>query len=147
MIFWSVGRRFTAASPGSGVVAFLSKVQVLRVHQKLIERFGGIAGVRDAGALEAALERPQATFEGEDLYTTVGEKAAALFHSLVTNHPFTDGNKRTAALCAELFVLVNGFDLLATDEELEELTMATARGEREAAEVAIWLEQRLRPLP
>jgi death-on-curing protein len=128
------------------VVAFLSKAQVLRVHQRLIERFGGIAGLRDEAALDSALMRPQATFEGEDLYATPADKAAAMFHSLVVNHPFGDGNKRTAALCAELFLLVNGFELVASDDELEEITMSTARGEREAAEVAIWLEQRLRAL-
>lgn len=127
------------------MIVFLSKAQVRRVHERLIERFGGAAGVRDEGALESALARPQATFEGEDLFSTAAEKAAALFHALVANHPFLDGNKRTAALCAELFLLVNGFELLASDDELEALTMSMARGERMVEEVAIWLEQRLRP--
>ncbi len=128
------------------MIVFLSKPQVLRVHERQIERFGGSAGLRDEGALDSALARPQATFGGEDLYPSLAEKAAALFHSLVANHPFLDGNKRTAAMCSELFVLVNGFEIEATDDELEELTMAAARGERESEEIAIWLEQRLRPL-
>jgi death-on-curing protein len=58
-------------------------------------------------------------------------------------HPFVDGNKRTAARCCELFVLVDGFEIVASDDDLEEITMATARGEREAQEISIWLEQRL----
>ena len=126
--------------------AFLSRAQVLRIHQRQIEHFGGINGVRDSRALDSALARPQSTFGGEDLYPTLAEKAAALLHSLVSNHPFLDGNKRTAAMSAELFLLVNGFELLASDEELEELVMSTARGEREAEEIGIWLEQRLRQL-
>ena len=84
-----------------------------------------------------------ATFGGEDLYPTFAEKAAALLHSLVSNHPFLDGNKRTAAMSTELLLLVNGLEILASDQELEELVMSTARGERQAEEIAIWLEQRL----
>ena len=125
------------------MIAYFSKQQVLRMHSRQIERFGGSPGLRDEGALDAALARPQATFGGEDLYPTLAEKAAALFHSLVSNHPFVDGNKRTAAMCAELFLLVNGFEVLASDDDLEKLTMASARGEREAEEIAIWFEQRL----
>jgi death-on-curing protein len=128
------------------VVVYLSKAQIQHVHERLIERFGGPVGLRDEGALESVIARPQATFEGEDLHPTLAAKAAALFHSLVVTHPFADGNKRVAALTAELFLLVNGFELLATDDELEEITIATARGLREAEAVGIWLEQRLRPL-
>ncbi len=128
------------------MIVFLSKQQVLHIHQRQIERFGGSTGVRDEGALEAALARPMATFGGQDLYPTLAEKAAALLHSLVSNHPFLDGNKRTAAMSAELLLLVNGLEILASDQELEELVMSTARGERPAEEIAIWLAQRLSPL-
>jgi death-on-curing protein len=128
------------------LISFLSKAQILRVHERLIEWFGGAGGVRDESALESAVARPQASFEGEDLHATAPQKAAALFHPLVVNHPFIDGNKRTAALSAELFLLVNDLELVASDDDFEEVTMATARAEREAAEIAIWLEQRLRPL-
>ena len=128
------------------MIVFLSKPQILHIHQQQIERFGGTTGVRDDGALESALARPQSTFGGEDLYPTLAEKAAALLHSLVSNHPFVDGNKRTAAMCTELFLLINGLEMLASDDDLEELVMSAARGEREAEEIAIWLEQRLSPL-
>jgi len=88
----------------------------------------------------------QTAFDGEDLYATVAEKAAALFHSLVSNHPFLDGNKRLAALSAELLVLVNGLELVASDEDLEQLVMSSARGERAVEEIAIWHDQRLTAL-
>ena len=128
------------------MIAFLSKIQILHIHQRHIDRFGGTTGVRDDSALESAVTRPQATFGGEDLYVSVAEKAAALLHSLASNHPFIDGNKRTAALSAELFLLINGFELSSSDRDLEELVMSVARGDHESEEIAIGLEQRLIPL-
>jgi death on curing protein len=128
------------------VVAYLSKSQLIHLHELLIDRFGGRAGLRDEGALDSALGRPQATFDGEDLYATLAEKAAALFHSLISNHPFVDGNKRVAAISAELFLLVNGLELAASDGDLEELVVSSARGELAVEEIAIWLDQRLTPL-
>jgi death-on-curing protein len=65
------------------------------IHDNLIDKFGGSKGIRDEGALEAALNRPYATFDGLDLYQTPIDKAAALFESVIINHPFVDGNKRT----------------------------------------------------
>ncbi len=122
---------------------YLALDQVLRIHERQIERFGGSQGVRDQGALEAAIARPQATFGGDDLYPDIAAKAAALLHSLIANHPFVDGNKRTAAMSAELFLLFNGLELLADDDDLETATMAAARGELGAEELAIWMRQRL----
>jgi death-on-curing protein len=128
------------------VVSFLSKAQVLHLHQRLIDRFGGPVGLRDEGAPDSTLARPQSTFDGEDLYPSLAEKAATLLHSLVSNHPFLDGNKRVAALSAELFLLVNGLELTASDEDLEAMIMSSARGELVAEEIAIWINQRLSPL-
>jgi death-on-curing protein len=128
------------------VVAFFSKAQLLHLHRRLIERFGGPAELRDEGALDSALGRPQSTYNGEDLYPTAAQKAAALLHSQVSNHPFLEGNKRLAAISAELFLLANGLELAASDEDLEEVVMSTARGELAVEQIAIWLDQRLRPL-
>ncbi|HKC24205.1 MAG TPA: type II toxin-antitoxin system death-on-curing family toxin [Thermoanaerobaculia bacterium] len=122
---------------------YLSAEQLLDLHEELIEVFGGSSGLRDRGALESAVARPAMTFGGEDLYPDLGTKAAALLHSPVMNHPFVDGNKRAGAAAAELFVEMNGHDLIATDSELERLTMATARGEMSAEALAIWFRQRL----
>jgi death-on-curing protein len=85
------------------VTVYLSLGQALELHRVQIRRFGGSAGLRDRGALEAALARPQMTFGGEDLYPDVASKAAALMHSLVMNHPFVDGNKRVGAHASVLF--------------------------------------------
>ena len=98
------------------------------------------------GVLAAASARPQATFGGDDLYPDVASKSAALLHSLIANHPFVDGNKRTAVMAAELFLLFNGFELLTSDDALEEVTMAAARGELAAEALAIWIRQRLRTI-
>ena len=125
---------------------YLSFDQILRIHERQIERFGGSSGIRDRGALEAAVSRPQATFGGEDLYSDLADKAAALMHSQASNHPFADGNKRTAVMSAELFLLFNGFELAADDDALEAVTMDLARGECRTEELAIWLRQRLEPI-
>jgi death-on-curing protein len=84
------------------------------------------------------------TFGGEDLYSDLADKAAALLHSLVMNHPFVDGNKRVGTMAAEFFLGINGVELSAPDEELIELTLATARGEMSAEAIAIWFRQRTR---
>jgi death on curing protein len=95
-------------------------------------------------ALEAAVARPFATFDGEDLYPDVASKAAALLHSLVSNHPFVDGSKRTGVLAAELLLDVNGVDLVASDDEFEEMVMAVASGTLDIEQLVIWFRQRTR---
>jgi death on curing protein len=84
------------------------------------------------------------TFGGEDLYPDLADKAAALLHSLVLNHPFLDGNKRVGAMAAELFLDVSGTELTASDADLIELSLATARGQVNAEAIAIWFRQRTR---
>jgi death-on-curing protein len=126
------------------VTVYLALEQVLELHRLQIQRFGGSAGLRDRGSLEAALGRPQMTFAGEDLYPDVESKAAALMHSLVMNHPFVDGNKRTGAAVAELFLNLNGVELEADDDDLVAITLSVARGEVNAEALAIWLRQRSR---
>ena len=126
------------------MTAYLSLEQVLALHKAQINEYGGAHGLRESSGLESALARPQMTFGGEDLYPEIADKAAALWHSLVLNHPFIDGNKRIGAMVAELFLGLNGVDLLATDEELVDTTLATARGEMSAEALAIWIRQRSR---
>ena len=70
--------------------------EVEKIHDILIEKFGGAKGIRDSGALESAISRPYQTFDGQDLYPDPVDKAAAIFESIISNHPFVDGNKRTA---------------------------------------------------
>jgi death-on-curing protein len=121
---------------------YLSVDQIEQVHSLQIESYGGSLGLRDRGALEAAVARPPITFGGEDLYPDIPAKAAALMHSLVVNHPYVDGNKRVGAHAAILFLEINGFLATFTPRELEEITLSTARGDLDAERLAIWLRQR-----
>ncbi len=125
------------------MIEYLSLAQVLHLHEAQIEMFGGADRIRDKGALESAVARPIMTFGGEDLYPDVAAKAAALMHSLVLNHPFVDGNKRVGAAAAEFMALLNGFELNASDDELEDLTLAVAKGEMNIEPLTIWLRQRV----
>jgi death on curing protein len=126
------------------VIVYLSPGQIRALHRAQLRRFGGAEGVRDSAALEAAVGRPAATFDGEDLYADLASKAAALMHSLVQNHPLVDGNKRVAVAAAEILLDANGYLLLATDDELEAMTLSVARGELSAEAIAVWLRQRIR---
>jgi death-on-curing protein len=117
----------------------LTPQQILFIHHRLIAATGGSHGVRDLGALQAAAARPQATFEGADLYPDLFAKAAALFESLIRNHPFVDGNKRTAISATGLLLRRNDFELAATQEDLFSFTMTMATGEAGQAEARVWL--------
>jgi death-on-curing protein len=118
---------------------YLTPQQVLFVHHRLLTATGGSHGVRDLGALLAAVARPQATFEGADLYPDLFATAAAPFESLIRNHPFVDGNKRTAISAAGLLLRRNGFAFAASPEELYVFTMAMATGEAGQDEARVWL--------
>ena len=128
------------------MTVYLAPAQIQDLQRSQLTRYGGLGGVRDRGALEAAVARPQMTFGGEDLYPDLAAKAGALLHSLVLNHPFVEGNKRVGAHAAVLFLLANGIELTASSEALAEVTLATARGELSAEALAIWFRQRSRPL-
>ncbi len=95
--------------------------------------------VRDIGLLEAAAARPQQSVFGEDAYPTLTEKAAALLHSLARNHPFADGNKRTATIAALFLLAVNGQQVIWAPEEALEQIVALAEGQLGASEFAAWL--------
>lgn len=123
---------------------YLSLEQALALHALQLRRYGGSPGLRDRGALESALARPQMTFAGEDLYTDPAAKAGALMHSIVMNHPFVDGNKRVGAHAALLFLRSNQLEPVIGPAELTEITLAVARGEVSAEALAIWIRQRLR---
>ena len=123
---------------------YLSQAQVEAIHKAQVSRFGGSHGLRDEGALEAAVGRPQVTFGGEDLYPGVAEKAAALMHSLVLNHPFVDGNKRVGAHAAIAMLLINGYEPLFSPADFVAIALQTAEGRITAEALAIWFRQRTR---
>ncbi len=106
----------------------------------MIKRFGGSHGVRDLGLIESAIKRPDATFEGVDLYVDIFTKAAALMHSLLKNHGFIDGNKRTAYSSCGLFLKLNGYKLLNMHKVSLEFTMNAENNSLEIEEIAAWLK-------
>jgi len=126
------------------VTVYPSVEQVLDLHRRQLRLFGGAAGLRDRAMLAAAVARPQMTFGGEDLYPEIEDKAAALMHSLVTNQPFVDGNKRVGAHVWLLLLLANGVEPTFSPAELTAITLATARGDVNAEALSIWLRQRTR---
>ena len=126
---------------------FLDVEHVLRIHQSLIERYGGSLGVRDVGLLKSAVAMPQASFGGEFLHGSLCEMAAAYLFHLVQNHPFIDGNKRIGVASAIVFLEMNDFTLIVNQEELAEFVLSVARGETDKTQIGIFLEQHGHPNP
>ena len=120
---------------------FLSVDDVLLLHADQIDSFGGSQGVRDEGLLESALAQPQAGFGGELLHPTIHEQAAAYFYHLAMNHPFIDGNKRTAFAAMDSFLRLNGYSLNLTDEQAYNLVMQVAQGNMNKGELAAFLKE------
>ncbi len=118
---------------------YLTVEQVLFLHMRLVQETGGAHGIRDLALLQSAVARPQASFEGADLYPALNGKAAALMHSLVENHPMLDGNKRLGAAAAGIFLQLNGWRLTATNQELVEFTLRVAQGGVGVGEIEEWL--------
>ena len=116
---------------------------LVAVHEEQLAEHGGAPGVRDEGLFESALARPQqlANYGTPD----AADLAAAYAFGLARNHPFIDGNKRTAYVAAELFLMLNGFDMIASDESAVLTTLALAAGDINEAAFADWLRRHLRP--
>lgn len=121
---------------------YLTLAEVIDLHSRVIEQFGGPHGVRDSGALQSAIAQPQMTFGGEDLYPTVVAKAAALAYSLVGNHPFVDGNKRIGHAALEVFLLLNGHELFADLDEAESMMLNLAAGKVSRELFVDWIRDR-----
>jgi death-on-curing protein len=122
---------------------FLSQEQVLRVHAGLIDAYGGTPGIRDVGLLQSALAMRQASFGGQVLHPTVFDQAAAYLYHLVQNHSFVDGNKRTGAATALVFLAMNDHAIAGDEEGLVAMTLAVARGEMGKDAIAQWFRSRL----
>lgn len=120
---------------------YLTAEQVLFIHSRLIDETGGSHGIRDLGLLQSAVSRPMATFGGEDLYPDIFQKAAALMESLIKNHPFIDGNKRTAISSAGIFLRINGYNLETSQKGLEGFTLNMATGKTSFTDAAKWFKR------
>ena len=118
---------------------------VLNIHNLLIEKFGGSKGIRDRGALESAIGRPYSTFDGCDLYPSPAEKAAAILESILINHPFIDGNKRTAYVLMKLILFEHELDIAADEDDKYAMVIAASIGEIRFDGIKSWIETRLMP--
>ena len=122
------------------MTAYLTTEQVLFIHARLISETGGVHGVRDLGLLLSAVARPQATFDGQDLYPYLFLKAAALLENLVGNHAFVDGNERTAITSTGLSLRINGYRLTADNQQLEAFILQCAQRLNFLEQMALWLK-------
>lgn len=123
---------------------YLKLEEVLLIHERILDKFGGARGLRDKGLLDSAVNRPLATFEGKDIYCDIFFKAAALGYSLALNHPFVDANKRTAWEAMHTFIEENRYSLTAGCEEIVELMLRIEDKSLEVEQIAKWLEDHSR---
>jgi len=120
---------------------FLTLDEVLALHADQIRRYGGASGLRDLTLLQSAIAMPETSYGGEYLHGSVFEMAAAYLFHLARNHPFVDGNKRTALICALVFLGLNGQRLAADPDALYELVDGCAAGQVDKADVAVFLRE------
>lgn len=119
----------------------ISLDDLLKIHNASIAAFGGSYGIRDIGLLESAIARPFQTFGGEDLYAGAIDKAAALCESLILNHPFVDGNKRTGFASMVALLLEYGLSLTATNQAAYEAMIKVSTGAMDFDELKLWLTE------
>lgn len=114
---------------------------IYELHAQLEDAFVLSPGVRDENLLASAVNTPFQTFMGNDLYPSIYDKAAQLCYGIANNHPFTDGNKRTALHSMYVYLIINGFDITATQQEVEDLIINVAAGKMTNTELAEWLRE------
>jgi death on curing protein len=118
---------------------YLTLIEVLALHDRLIADSGGSPGILDFNALESSLAQPRATFDGNELYPDLTAKAAALGFYLIANHPFVDGNKRVGHAAMEVLLVLNGYEIEASVDEQEQLILDAAAGKINRLELEQWL--------
>ena len=122
----------------------ISEADILLLHQFSVADYGGATEIRDHNLLLSAINRPFQTFAGNELYPGPYEKAAALGESLIINHPFADGNKRTAMLAMLAFLLENNIEVVASNDDLYIFVLKMATGENRYQEIVDWLKSNTR---
>lgn len=125
------------------MIKYLTIEQIVKLHDAVVKKFGGLAGIRDANLLLSCIESPKMMMFGEDLYPSLYDKAATYLFNIICNHPFNDGNKRTGAGAAYLFLQINKahipFDSSPEDRTYETFVVKVARGKTSQEEVAYFL--------
>jgi len=125
---------------------YLTISEILQMYRFMMETSGGTFGIFSLDMLESAIAQPRATFGGKELYPTVVEKAAALGFSLVMNHPFVDGNKRIGHAAMEAFLVMNGYEIVASLDEQEGTILQLAASNMDRDAFARWLKEHIKPL-
>lgn len=119
---------------------------IIELHQKSLVEYGGLEGIRELEMLKSAIERPFQTFDGDELYPSVFQKAAALGESLIKNHAFIDGNKRIGMLAMYSFLLHHGFVLNVPGDTMYNFIISIATGEIHFDEIVLWLQKNCEPV-
>ena len=125
------------------MIIWIERALAIAIHERQLAEHGGGIGVRDGSLLDSALARPQQRHAYGDPPSDLADLAASLAVGLARNHPFVDGNKRTAHVCYRVFLALNGADLTASDEEKYVSMIALAEGSLSEAEFAAWLRQHI----
>ena len=129
------------------MIRTLSVNEVLELHSRVMQASGGSLGLLDLGGLESAVAQPRMAFGGEELYPTLPEKAAALGFSLIQNHPFVDGNKRTGHAAMETFLVLNGHEIKAAVDEQQTVLLRVAASQMKREAFLEWLREHIIALP
>ncbi|GAB3803924.1 type II toxin-antitoxin system death-on-curing family toxin [Spirosoma humi] len=119
----------------------LSLADVFKLHERIIEQSGGSLGIRNSEIVASALIQPFATFDGHELYPTLVDKAAMTGYLLICNHPFVDGNKRIGHAVMETLLVLNGFEILASVDEQEQIILQVADGTQTRENFTQWVSQ------
>lgn len=122
---------------------YLTLSEVLELYNRIMEQSGGLVGIHNLGALESSLAQPYMTFNGEELYPTIIDKASALGFAIIRNHPFVDGNKRTGHAAIETFLVLNGYEIKADVDVQERVILQVASGELGRADFTDWLRHHI----
>ena len=123
---------------------YLTLAEIVELHLLIAKATGGAIGIRDLAALESAIAQPKATFDQNDLYPSLTDKAAILCFSIVQGHPFVDGNKRTGHAAMATFLLLNGAEIDATVDEQENIMLTLASGQTNCQTFTEWLNQHVK---
>ena len=123
---------------------YLHKQQILKLHNRTINEFGGIHGIRDERMLDSALANPLQTFAGFDLYPTCVDKAVQLCYGLIKNHPFLDGNKRIALHSMLILISINGLKIECAHDELIDIIFKVADGSFNSSDLLQLLKEKIK---
>jgi death-on-curing protein len=119
---------------------YVSPDDIVSIHDEIIKKIGGSLGIREPGMLVSIAEKPKTSFSGNELYPDIFTKAASLYEGICNYHVFIDSNKRTSAIVMYRFLAINGYDLTATNKQLEEYTLFIATSNPDITDVAAWIK-------